>query len=237
MDADSAVVNPALPLSIFLPPENRSEIHLLASKDQAGFNAGMFFIKVHEWSLKILAQAMTYEWHKPDIDLSFLEQTSLYYEFNNTANREHVLYQPRPWFNTYEWHHAYEGEKGDMLVHFPGLEDDRWNHMRTWLDILEGPGQAEWELPLEETRYPAEISEFWDTLNTAEQTKNKAQEQIEKSGYATPELAAATSHLEAVLWSETDQVEVMKAATAEVVEQLKMAELAWQGVPEIRSDT
>lgn len=236
MDADSAVVNPALPLSIFLPPETRPDIHVLASKDQSGFNAGMFFIKIHEWSIKTLARAMTYEWHKPNINLDFLEQTSLYYELNNTANRKHVLYQPRRWFNTYEFHHAYEGEKGDMLVHFPGLEDDRWNHMRAWLDTLEGPGQAEWEFPLEQTRYPTKIAAFWDTLDDAEQAAKKAKEQTEKSDHVTPELTAATAHLEAVLRSETDQIEAMKAATAEVRDLLKLGDLVGEAATaELRS--
>lgn len=221
VDADSAVVNPALPLSIFLPPQNRPEIHLLASKDQSGFNAGMFFIKVHEWSIKTLTQAMTYEWHKPEIDLAFLEQTSLYYELNHTANRPHVLYQPRKWFNTYEFHHAYEGQKGDMLVHFPGLQDDRWNHMAKWLEILEGPKQAEWEVPLEETAYPAKIEEFWSQLDACEQTLKQGKQRVEAGKEDVTDLKAAIAHLETVLWSETDQLEAMKMAAAEVHDILK----------------
>jgi lipopolysaccharide biosynthesis glycosyltransferase len=224
VDADSAVLNPALPLSIFLPPESLPEIHLLATKDQSGFNAGMFFIQVHEWSIKTLAQAMTYEWHKPDLDLSFLEQTSLFYELNSTANREHVLYQPRKWYNTYEFHHAYEGEKGYVMVHFPGLQEDRWVHMSKWLDILEGPKQAEWEVPLEETHYPKEIADFWLMLDTCKQTLARAKERMGNAGDHEDDLKAAIEKLETVLWSETDQMESMKLAAAEVHDILKATE-------------
>lgn len=215
------MVNPALPLSMFLPPENRSNIHVVASKDQSGFNAGMFLIRINAWSIRTLAQAMTYEWHKPDIDLGFLEQTSLYYEFNNTANREHVLYQPRKWFNTYEFHHAYEGEKGDMMVHFPGLQDDRWNHMASWLDILEGPGQAAWEVPFEQTQYPGRIAEFWAVLDAGEQMLKEAKHWVGDSKNVNAELHPIIERLELVLWSETDQIDAMKTATAEVRERLK----------------
>ncbi|ETN46911.1 uncharacterized protein HMPREF1541_01100 [Cyphellophora europaea CBS 101466] len=237
-DADSAVINPALPLSIFLPPEEWSDIHLLASKDQAGFNAGMFLIKINDWSIRTLAQAMTYEWHKPDIKLDFLEQTSLYHELNHTANREHVLYQPRKWFNTYEFHHAYEGEKGDMMVHFPGLQEDRWNHMATWLEILEGPGQKEWEVPLEQTRYPKLIAEFWETLKSGKTTLENGKQQMKQSDDASSELAGAVAHLETVMWSETDQPDAVTGAVSEV--QQHMAPLTIDGKAantEMRSDS
>jgi hypothetical protein len=32
---------------------------------------------------------------------------------------------------------AYEGKRGDLLVHFPGLEERRWPHMAKWLNIVE----------------------------------------------------------------------------------------------------
>jgi lipopolysaccharide biosynthesis glycosyltransferase len=191
-------------------------VHLLASKDQSGFNAGMFFIKVHDWSIRTLTQAMTYEWHKPELDLSFLEQTSLYHEMNHTANRAHVLYQPRKWFNTYEFHHAYEGQRGDMFVHFPGLQEDRWAHMEKWLEILEGPKQAEWEVPLEETTYPAEIEEFWSQLDVSERTLRDGRERVEAATVDTTDLKAALERLETVLWAETDQIEALRMAAAEV---------------------
>lgn len=220
------VVNPALPLSIFLPPDEYPEIHFLGSKDQSGFNAGMFLIKIHSWSINILANAMTYMAHKPDVHLDYLEQTSLYYELNSTSNRDHVLYQPRQWINTYEFHHAYEGEKGDMFVHFPGLGTDRWNHMTKWLDILEGPGQAEWDVELAQTKYPAKIAEYWKIYGVAKEMLKDAKA---KAGLVTDvptSLKVAIERLEEVLWSETDQIAAMQAATDELMKQLGLAGLS-----------
>lgn len=74
-----------------------------------------------------------------------------------------VLFQPRVWYNTYEWHHAYEGKKGNLLVHFPGLEDDRWRHMSDWLDVVENT-PAKWDMPLDETHYPAEVKAYYNAI-------------------------------------------------------------------------
>ncbi|KPI43959.1 uncharacterized protein AB675_6169 [Cyphellophora attinorum] len=224
-DADSAVVNPAVPLTVFLPPEEHSDIHFLGSKDQSGFNAGMFFIKVHKWSLELLANAMTYEHHRPDIDLSFLEQTSLYLELNRTENRKHVLYQPRPWFNTYEFHHAYEGEKGDVFVHFPGLEEDRWKHMADWLSILEGPQQKDWEVELHQTKYPARVAEFWEVFGTARKQLEMANERIRGQEPTRQPLREAMDAAERILWSETDQIVAMKEATQRLTKEMSAAGL------------
>lgn len=164
VDADSIVVNPALSLDIFLPPKDFRDVHVLATKDMNGLNAGIFFIHVHHWSIQMIIKAISIPQHRPDIGLGFLEQTALYRTFNDTEFRESVIYQPRIWFNTYEFHHAYEGKRGDFLVHMPGLEKDRWPHMEKWLDIINGPEQAEWEVPFEETRYRKEIPKYWNTL-------------------------------------------------------------------------
>lgn len=224
-DADSAVVNPAVPLTVFLPPVEHSDIHLLGSKDQSGFNAGMFFIKVHKWSLELLANAMTYEHHRPDVDLSFLEQTSLYLELNRTENRKHVLYQPRPWFNTYEYHHAYEGEKGDVFVHFPGLEEDRWKHMGDWLDILGGPEHKDWEVDLHLTKYPARVAEFWEVYGTARKLSEMAIERIRGQEPTPQPLRKAMDDAERILWSETDQILAMKEATRRLTKEMSAAGL------------
>jgi len=175
VDADSIVVNPALSLDIFLPPKDFSNVHVLATKDMNGLNAGIFFLHVHHWSLQMVIKAISIPQHRPDIGLGFLEQTALYQTFNDTEFQESVVYQPRIWYNTYEFHHAYEGKHGDFLAHFPGLESDRWDHMDKWLNIVNGPGQAEWEIPLEETRYPNETKDYWNTLRYVRAVLNYAE--------------------------------------------------------------
>jgi hypothetical protein len=58
--------------------------------------------------------------------------------------RDGVAFVPRKWINAYEWIHAFEGSRGDMLVHFPGLEEARWEHMSKWLKTVETTPE-EWE--------------------------------------------------------------------------------------------
>jgi hypothetical protein len=212
----------------------------------------MFFIKVHPWSLTLLLNALGYEHHQPTIDLSFLEQTSLYLELNSTENQHNVLYMPRPWFNAYEFHHAFEGERGDMFVHFPGLEDERWPHMQRWLDVLEGPEAVDWEVGFERTEYPVRIEGFWNAVEAAERVlavaraglgiqegfedpgasegvgvveagQRGGQEWEEKEKGQNSELKAHVAALQAMLYGQTDQVDALVAATERVQRHLDAA--------------
>jgi len=80
--------------------------------------------------------------------------------------RDGVAFVPRKWINTYEWIHAFEGSRGDMLVHFPGLEEARWEHMSKWLETVE-TAPEEWERPLKETIYQNITGQFWQDYNSA----------------------------------------------------------------------
>ena len=213
VDADSCVVNPELPLDIFLPPDDFSNVHLMASKDQNGFNAGMFFIRAHEWSINLLATAMAMKDHSDEVAKGFAEQTALYIAFNRTENREHVLYQPRLWFNTYEWSFAYEGSPGDMFVHFVGLFEDRWERMKNWLNILEGTEQEKWKVPLEQTKYPTEIDAFWVALRRGRDALQQLREKVSNTPTLPSGVTDAAEHLQQVLLHETDQIDTLRNAT------------------------
>jgi hypothetical protein len=80
--------------------------------------------------------------------------------------RDGVAFVPRKWINAYEWIHAFEGSRGDMLVHFPGLEEARWEHMSKWLETVESTPE-EWERPLEETIYRNVTGQFWQDYSSA----------------------------------------------------------------------
>jgi hypothetical protein len=216
------IVNPALPLDIFLPPTDFPDVHLLGTKDQNGFNAGIFFIRVHKWSVHFIGKALAFPDYVQNYDLSFLEQTALYRLMNDTENIPHVLYQPRIWWNTYQFKHGYEGKAGDMLVHFPGLEGDRWQSMEDWLDIVEGPKQAEWELPLAKTRYPEEVDQYWTLLREGRTLVKSLDERVPDL-FATPEtLQVAVEHLRLVMWSETHERQVVRSAIEDVKKALEV---------------
>ena len=225
-DADSAVVNPALPLDIFLPPGDFDDIHVLVSQDQSGFNAGMFLIRCHSWSVKLLANALTFPKYKPDVGLGFAEQTTLWIGMNETDNRPHVLWQPRTWYNAYQWHQGYEGDVGTMFVHFPGLEGDRWNHMGHWLDILEGNDPKndakKWEVQLKDTKYPKQIDEFWHTMRIGRQTLNVVKDNIDDLSNAPDSVRVAIESLEYIMGAETDKIDVVMKAVKNVKDAIDM---------------
>lgn len=167
MDADTVVINPAIPLEIFLPPFEVDDIHMIATKDHKGLNTGIFFLRVHQKTVDILVKTLGYPIYNPKVALGVqVDQTAMEKVVSQPALKNSVLYLPRTWINTYEWAHAYEGQKGNFLVHFPGLGDQRWAHMGKWLDIVEQTPEA-WEVPVNETWYLDESSAFWDRVLTA----------------------------------------------------------------------
>ena len=113
-----------------------------------------------------------------------------------------IVYLPRKMFNSYELPgymrdgrtdvlrnftgfmepHAFEGQKGDFLVHLPGLFDDREPLMSDWLDMVENR-QDDWALPLEDTTYLKDTRAFWklygEAVSTIKQALNR--ETIDKN--------------------------------------------------------
>lgn len=141
----------------------------------------------------MLVEALAFPLYYPDTDLGFsadqqamawiMTKTTVGHEGQGYADG--MVYLPRPWINTYEWHHAYEGKKGDMLVHFPGLQEDRWPHMQKWLEIVEST-PLEWEVPLHETVYPDLTREFWDKFRAARDLARKVENELSAAKSGTP---------------------------------------------------
>jgi hypothetical protein len=144
---------------------------------------------------------------------------------NETDFRGATLFQPRIWYNTYEFKHGYEGKMGRMLVHFPGLEEDRWDHMQKWLEIVEGPHAAEWQLPLGDTEYPAEINRFWAELREGRKAMRSAEWFIGDKVNFPADLVAALLRMQEVMQYETDDVEAVVEATQGLNEALGNAQL------------
>lgn len=98
-------MNPNLPLEIFVPPPEMSNTHLLASRDWNGLHSGVFFLRVHPWSVELLSAAIAYPVVKPDVQLMWLEQSAL---SNVLAENEYfarsTVYCPLRWFNAYMRH-------------------------------------------------------------------------------------------------------------------------------------
>ena len=199
------IINPKIPLEIFLPPDSYEHIHFVGNKDENGLNTGVFFLRVHEWSVRMLAKTVAFPMFRGDVDLGrSADQNAMAIILNESDFRSAILYQPRIWYNTYEFHHGYEGKKGNLLVHFPGLEDERWQHMSDWLDIVEGPSQG-WEMDLDRTLYPKDIQEYWSELGHARTVLEQAQDVMGKQWRAKMEAAAKGDEVDAAAKKKVDQ--------------------------------
>ncbi|KAG8534394.1 uncharacterized protein KY384_001239 [Bacidia gigantensis] len=170
-DADTIHLNNLIPWTIFLPPNEGMfhDINMLVSRDWIGFNAGVFLIRVCEWSITLISDAIALPRLRPEVDLPFKEQDALRYMFDQPENKKHRIYQPRHWFNVYDEYYEGYGEKvmrGSVSVHFPGMGGARPDAMGRWLDKIEHRPE-EINIPLQNTTYPEEIEAYWSRLRSA----------------------------------------------------------------------
>ena len=175
-DADTLILNPNIQWELFLPPTDNdeifSDIKILATKDVSGFNAGVFLCRIDEWVIDTLTDAYALPRLYPEVDIAGnIEQNAMKWIFSQEENKKHVVYQPRLWYNWFSTViRADKDVKGDMLIHFSGINHDYEGQMKkgvmeAWFSKLTDP--AAWSLPLEKTRYPKEISAFWKHLRAA----------------------------------------------------------------------
>lgn len=173
-------MNANMPLEVFLPPSRLPNIHLLLSKDWNGMNNGVFFIRVHEWSVALLSAALSYPILNPNVPLFWGDQSALsnLLHENDYFSRS-VVYCPLRWFNAYM--RSSDGSKpnpdspfhlqvrpGDLLVHFPGTASHRLTEtLSPYLEIAESQ-KAEWGPTVEQTGYIEETRQFWEKLKSEE---------------------------------------------------------------------
>jgi hypothetical protein len=162
-------MNQEIPLEIFEPPSDFKYINWIAAKDVNGLNAGVFFLRVTNWSLNLLTRTMTYKHEHPDEDFAFEEQTVLARLTESDEEfKGQSIYMPRTWFNAY-FDRPHESKSGYFLAHFPG--NSKW-HMYEWLRVLESERDVDmkpvYNVPLQNTPYLKDIESFWNTRRRAE---------------------------------------------------------------------
>jgi len=190
-DVDLVLVNAQIPLELFVPPPEFSHIHHIVASDLNGLNAGVFFLRVHPWSLRYLSAIISYQDFHPDKWLRYQEQTAMewlvqevsiilidcrFTGTNSSAQWEqwgrNTTHVPQRWFNAYhnygtddsvppEW----EWKNG---YHEPG---DMLVHLPGSGDsrpdlIREWMNRVQnepkkWVLPLPETSYEKNVTDFW----------------------------------------------------------------------------
>lgn len=225
IDADLILVNPSVPLESFLPPTDLVEsIHFLGGRDHNGLNTGTFFLRVSAWSVHMLNKAIGLAFYHPEIELgNSFDQVAMShvltndYGFDEKAQEwEHpnetisakakrlsvvtrpFLFQPREWYNTYEFKHGYEGGSataGHLLVHFPGLEQDRWALMDAWLDRISHDA-AVWDIPFANTVYASEVPKYWQLVREARALVKSANETLADMVPHSREYAQLRQHVD-----------------------------------------
>ncbi|CAD6569854.1 MAG: hypothetical protein ASARMPRED_003289 [Alectoria sarmentosa] len=224
-DSDTILLNPNIPWTLFLPPSDFPSIHFLGGRDWGdgnrdwgdgrGFNAGVFFVRVNEWSVKMLTEVAALPDLRTDLELGFnAEQTAFKWVFKRVGYREHVLYQPVEWFNGFA---DSEGklspvQDGDMLVHFAGLKHQKHEAVPKWLDRLERAPQ-ELQIPLENTSYPDKLNAYWTRLRDARNILENAEDFISKATNTTPEVLLTRAQLRQTMYNGADKANTVLWAT------------------------
>ena len=176
-------MNPAIPWSLFIPSRGIDDIHVLATQDENGFNAGMLILRVDPWTVIMLSQVLALRALESNADLPFYDQSAIENICKRPGNREHFLYQPRHWWNRYFF--TEDGrEPGEFLLHFAGIgtgkdsggSEEKERVMREFLGIAEAPpGTGEgrnWERPIESTKYEQETQDYWNLIRDVKEVLN-----------------------------------------------------------------
>ena len=99
-----------------------NQIHFIGSNDLNGLNLGVFFIRVHPWSLNLVLRALSYTYYHGNKNLKYLEQTAINNVLLESGDEEHYIMVPQNWFNS----QLSNVEEGDFLIHLAGEKEKDW---------------------------------------------------------------------------------------------------------------
>ena len=211
-------MNPKVPWTIFLPPTSFPNVHLVGSKNWDGFNSGVFFLRVHEWSVKMLADAQALPSLRPEINIKWADQGAMVESFSRPQFREGVVFQPMHWYNEFQLQESQVKNRpnlhpGDMLIHFAGLMKDKRKYMGPWLDKVENSAD-QWTVPLENTTYLGDVKEYWDTYGKAKDILQRANDTLSLTLHDTEfrqPVIKAFEDLQTMAWEAAEDIEGMRS--------------------------
>lgn len=207
---DVIVLNPEVPLEVFLPPEPEfGGVHFLATHDNRGeLDSGVFFLRVHEWSAKMLLEVLSMDSNSPGLQQAKRkDRFALSEVLKGDAFRDGVFYQPRHWYNAYALSsNQSEYRHGDVQLHFHGIGGDKWRGLAQTLDLLSStPG--DFSVPLERTAYAAETEAYWKRILTGYNVLQRASGRVGEEG-----VEAGFNRLSYAINYEADKEKVMQEA-------------------------
>lgn len=172
-DSDTLILNDRIELESFLPPDlpelqqDEQQVHVLMARDHRGWNNGVFFIRVHPWSLAYLLRTYFF----PDFYPRFrsFEQSAMARLYEGYEDvRKHMVNVPMRWFNAYpSGKDVYNARQVDFQIHFPGDANKNMMIDRVINDSFEEP------LPLEQLKGKSgtgslenllSVAQFWDQI-------------------------------------------------------------------------
>ena len=227
-DSDTVLVNSNVQWDVFLPPEEDfSDINVVATKDWNGFNAGVFFLRVTEWTLKMLSQVVGYKMLRPEVELGpNVEQACFRHVFTHDGYREPVVYFPPEYFNTFEqsWGAMPPFDPGEILIHMSGMKGDKYAAMQGYFKTLDDTPEK-LQIPYEKTFYPAAIKNFWARLKDARTMAATAKKRLDnaqpkETSKEMEELADSHANLQNAIETEADVETTVLAAIQRVAEAL-----------------
>lgn len=216
-DADTIVLNNNIPWVTFLPREDSfSDVHFIASRDWDDLDYGVFFVRVNRWSMNFLTQVATFPQSRPDAyTIRDIDTDAMWWVLEQPENLDHVIYQPRSWYNGYDLGDRGRSEiyEGDMQVHLAGVDSDRRKEaaVHWWLSQIEKSPQR-MRMPLEASGYPGKVQTFWEVLATAKELLQQSQERSYKLRLGFNEVKDAEMELQNFIRFAAFDVEGMMTA-------------------------
>ncbi|UZJ55714.1 hypothetical protein CBS101457_005034 [Exobasidium rhododendri] len=174
-DLDTVVLNPEIPLQVYLPPSNRTDLHLLATHDMLSLNNGIFFARVSPLSNLLYASILALQLKKPEETKKKTEDQAALIEILNQSELFSQAYQqiPRSWgLNSYgsEWFdNMHLGapetviQPGHLLLHLVGPAKKWRNWFEEYLTIAE-KHTSEFEIPLQSLNLEIDVQQFWEEI-------------------------------------------------------------------------
>lgn len=221
-------MNPEIPWTIFLPPSDLSDYHILGTQDNNGFNAGMLILRVDQWTVRALSQVLALPVLQPSVGLPFYDQSALDWVFQHPANQEHFVFQPRHWWNRYFF--TGDGDQpGEMLLHFAGIgaqsgggSKEKSGVMLKYLEKVETEPQS-WTKDLSKTPYERETKAFWDAVRSAKETLQNTGKWFRDhpANKHVREVQDAEKVLREILLREADKVEWLSGNTTQLQKLLR----------------
>jgi hypothetical protein len=174
VDADTVVMNPLVPLSLFLPPsedEAFNGVNFLVTNDHNGLNNGVFFARVSVLSVELFSAIVSYRQYHPQEQLEFRDQTAMDRILTEPKFSGYTKFVPQHWFNAYRSatpENSNDDGKiryGGFLVHFAGV-GGREEEMEKWLKRADEESE-QWSLNVNETFYEVEVPKYWKSQKNA----------------------------------------------------------------------